>query len=565
MLFGVGRGAPSRCDLENTMQIALAQLNPVVGDVRGNLRKLLDLLPKAAAHSQLLVLPELYLSGYPVRDLLALGSFITAIEEGLRDLCMASRAYPGLGILCGAPTRNPASHGKGLFNSALLIANGRILAQQNKLLLPFYDVFDELRYFDPAAAQHIFAFGGERLGICVCEDAWGVPEAQLSSLYDRDPVGELVAAGATLIINISASPFHRRKELLRYQIALTHVRRHGIPFVLVNQVGANDELIFDGRSFALSGNGQLLADLPGFREEVRFLDLQSAQQQEGYRVHPEAVNVRAALTMGVKDYFRKVHAREALIGLSGGIDSALTLCIAADALGANNVHAVAMPGPYSSEGSVKDSQALAERLGVPLTILPITDIFATFLGTLEPSFRDLPEDATEENLQARIRGVLLMALANKFNHLVLATSNKSELSVGYTTLYGDMVGALAVIADVFKTHVYELAHVWNADQEIIPRAILDKPPTAELRPNQVDLDSLPPYDVLDDILQLHVEEGWSPAQIIAAGRDAETVAWVTAAVRCTEYKRCQAAPTLRVTYKSFGSGRRIPVAARHGV
>jgi len=547
------------------MKLTVAQLNPVVGNIDGNLRRLLGLLSAIPEDVSLLVLPELYLTGYPPRDLLFRQGFMDSVERAVDILVEASRRHPQFGIILGAPRRHGTGRGIGLHNAALLVADGELRFEQAKALLPDYDVFDESRYFDVADGHRAMEFRGMRLGVSICEDAWQRADIWTQPLYCNDPIESLVQDGATVLINIAASPFHRRKQSMRCNLALDHVRRHRLPMVMVNQVGANDELIFDGGSFALSGQGKVIARLPDFEEAVQTIDLGVARAAVPCREPEEMTSIRAALQMGVRDYFCKVGARDALIGLSGGIDSAVTACIAVDALGPENVHTITMPGPYSSPGSISDSRELAARLGVDFEVLPITDIFRIFRETLGPLFASSAEGLTEENLQSRIRGTLLMAAANKFDRLVLATSNKSELSMGYTTLYGDMIGALAVIADLFKTTVYQLARSWNAEQEIIPRTILEKPPSAELRPDQKDTDSLPPYDILDTILQMYIEENHSIDEIIAAGPDRKTVEWVTNTVHRSEYKRRQAVPVLRVTSKSFGVGRRVPVAARYRV
>lgn len=549
------------------MKLTLIQANPLVGDVEGNLQRLLQWLETYQGHTDLLMLPELYLSGYPPRDLLSRRAFLHQLDAAVNQLVEATCAHPGLAVLVGTPRRHHTDTGFGICNSALLIADGNILLEQHKALLPTYDVFDERRHFDAVQTPQLASWGGLRLGVCICEDAWNEAGLWTDNLYDYDPVAALVQAGADIILNLSASPFHRAREQTRYHVGFNHARKHDVPFVLVNQVGANDELIFDGHSFALSASGELLAELPGFKEAFVTIDLANPTPQPApqgaFGQHSEVDNVRSALVLGVRDYFRKVGARTALIGLSGGIDSSLVACIAAEALTPENVYGVTMPGPYSSAGSQDDSAELAARLGIHFEVLPITTIFQTFLETLQPVFQDQPPDVTEENIQARIRGNLLMAIANKFGHLVLATSNKSETAVGYATLYGDMTGALAVIADILKGQVYELARCYNQPEELIPSAVLTKAPSAELRQDQKDSDSLPPYDLLDAVIRHYVEDGQSPEEVIAEGYEASLVHWVVSAIKRNEYKRLQAPPTLRITRKSFGSGRRIPVAARY--
>ena len=564
------------------MKLTLAQLNPVVGDVEGNGTRLIQTLEALRGDApDLVVFPELFLAGYPPRDLLEKRWFIEKAGAALARIQEASREYPGTGVLVGLPTPADGHAGTGLHNSAALVFQGQVLAIQHKSLLPTYDVFDEARYFDPAPALQVVPFKGEMLGISICEDAWNDPELWPSQrAYDYDPIEALAGMGATLFINISASPFSMGKEIVRHRLIRNHARRHGIPFVYVNQVGANDELIFDGRSLALDAAGDPILIGAPFKEEVRTIETHADGPVGARRVRSAAwprrappcpyyapqdpiASVHDALVLGIRDYARKCGFSRAVIGLSGGIDSALTCCLAAEALGGENVLGISMPSPYSSRGSVEDSRELARNLGVRFLVVPISDIFDSYLATLEPHFAGAGRDVTEENIQARIRGNILMAFSNKFGHLVLSTGNKSELAVGYCTLYGDMSGGLSVISDVPKTLVYELAAHVNRRREIIPRAIIEKPPSAELRPNQVDQDTLPPYPILDQILHLYVEEGRSADEIIEQGFDPETTRWVVRAVVANEHKRRQAAPGLRVTTKAFGMGRRMPIAARY--
>lgn len=553
------------------MKLTLIQANPVVGDIQGNTQRLIRWLEEYGTHSDLLVLPELYLTGYPPKDLLLREDMLEAVDQAIDDLLQASSRYPA-GILFGAPRRRKRLQGHGLTNTALLLAEGRIVQEQDKVLLPNYDVFDEQRYFDAGETRPPVAFCGLNLGICVCEDAWLTPGVRTDRLYSKDPVADLATAGAEIIINLSASPFRRRKESMLHHIGAQHARNHRLAFVLVNQVGGNDELIFDGRSFAINHKGHFVADLAGFEEDVTTLELNAGEEEKArldegqpqtpFHSHSETDNVRLALVLGIRDYFDKVGAKTALIGLSGGIDSSVVACIAAEALGPKYVYGVTLPGPYSSEGSQTDSQQLAEQLGIHFDKIPITPVFEQMLDSLAPHFKDKATDLTEENMQARIRGDLLMALANKFGHLVLSTSNKSEIAVGYATLYGDTIGALAVIGDLLKGQVYELAEIYSAEA-VIPEAILAKAPSAELRPDQKDSDSLPPYEILDVIVRLYVENALSACAITETGYDKGLVEAVLRLIDQSEYKRRQLPPVLRVTHKSFGISRRLPVAARY--
>ncbi|NLT72649.1 MAG: NAD+ synthase [Chloroflexi bacterium] len=545
------------------MRITLAQLNPVVGDIDGNVRRLAETLERARRdRPDLVVFPELYLVGYPPRDLLERGWFIERTAAAVGRICEISRAHPGVAILFGAPVASDSLRGKGLYNAALLVQDGHVVATHRKMLLPTYDVFDESRYFDPGPSAKVTRLKDGVLGIHVCEDAW--TDAALWSardLYSVDPVALQAALGATVLVNISASPYNVGKEAVRYELMSQHARAHGAPFVYVNQVGANDELIFDGRSMALDASGRPLAVLPGFEEAVVTVDLAEATPAGAYTCLDEIASVHDALVLGIRDYAAKCGFTRAVVSLSGGIDSSLTLYLACEALGADNMLGIAMPSPYSSPGSISDARDLAANLGAEFRIMPITGIFDAYLESLAPHFAGTAPNVAEENVQARIRGNLLMAISNKFGHLVLSCGNKSELAVGYCTLYGDMSGGLAAISDVPKTMVYDLARYANRTREIIPRGSLEKAPSAELRPNQRDQDTLPPYPVLDAILEMYVEDGLSIDQIAQAGHDREVVVWVAKKVDQSEYKRRQAAPGLRVTTKAFGSGRRIPIAA----
>ena len=546
------------------MKVTLAQLNPVVGDLKGNLDKTGRALAEGSRQgSRLLVLPELFLTGYPPKDLLEKTWFLESCQKAVAELEMLSASQPGMGLLVGLPLTARGRQGKALYNGALLLQKGKILSRHYKSLLPTYDVFDETRYFTPATRVEAALFEGEKLGISICEDAWNDPVLWGGKkAYRRDPIAELAGEKAGLLINIAASPFHQGKEEVRFNLARRHATRHGLPFIYVNQVGANDELIFDGRSLAVDPYGRGLALCPAFREDIRTFDVNS-REEVPFAPQDPVQSVYEALVLGIQDYMKKCGFKKAVVGLSGGIDSALTCCLAVEAAGSENVLGITMPSPYSSRGSVDDSLALAGNLGIEVKVVPISDIYSAYLAALEEPFAGLEADVTEENLQARIRGNILMAFSNKYGYLVLSTGNKSEMSVGYCTLYGDMSGGLSVLADVPKTMVYRLARHANRRGVRIPKNTIEKPPSAELKPGQKDQDTLPPYPVLDAILQGYIEEGRSLEELMAAKKyPPETVRWVIDAVIKNEYKRSQAAPGLKVTSKAFGSGRRMPLAAR---
>lgn len=546
------------------MRIALCQLNSTMGDIQGNTRCMSEAI-RAVAESEpdLVVFPELFVQGYPPRDLLERPSFVKQGLQALEEMLAVSRTYPAMGLLFGCAMPNNLPHGRGLNNSAVLVENGAILFHQNKSLLPTYDVFDERRYFDRAERIEVFEYKGETLGVLICEDAWNDSSLDAKRLYPVDPVEELVRQGATLLINVSGSPFHVDKAAVRHDIMGRHAARHGVPLVFVNQVGGNDELVFDGRSMVFGADGGMRTLLPAFEEAWELVDTREPGDTVTMPAVDPIADIHAALVLGVRDYLHKCGFSDAIIGLSGGIDSAVTAAIAVDALGAEHVTGVTMPSRYSSGGSVDDSEVLAGNLGIAFKRIAIEPMFASFLEALEPSFEGREPDVTEENLQARIRGTVLMGLANKFRALVLSTGNKSEMAVGYCTLYGDMNGGLSVISDLPKTTVYEVARYINRDREVIPEATITKAPSAELRPDQKDEDSLPPYDTLDAILRMVVQDGMSGEDAVAAGHDAEQVRWVLRAVAINEYKRRQAAPGIRVTPKAFGMGRRFPIAARY--
>ena len=545
------------------MKIALLQLNPTVGDLAGNARLILDALRVAARSGvALAVTPELSLVGYLPRDLLLKSGFVRRSWDVLADLARDAAALPP--VLVGLPEPNSSDEGRPLFNSAVLLRGGRVDFRFRKALLPTYDVFDEDRYFEPYHGAQVLDIGGRRLGVSVCEDIWNDRDYWKRRRYHHDPIEELVGASATAVVNLSASPFTAGKHQRREEMLGNMARKHGVPVVYVNQFGGNDDLVFDGRSCAFNAAGAPIARGRSFEADVVICDLDSASPI----APPGDVEVESeiwrALVLGTRDYVRKCGFSHVVLGLSGGIDSALTAAIAVEAVGASNVLGVLMPSPYSSRGSVDDARQLAENLQIETMTLPIEIPMRAFDDTLHEAFAGRPCGVAEENLQARIRGVLLMALSNQRGALLLTTGNKSELSVGYCTLYGDMSGGLAVIADVPKTMVYRVARWRNqiASRSEIPESSLTKAPSAELRPGQTDQDSLPPYAVLDDILQRHIERHETAEEIIEAGFDAETVRLVLRLVRLAEFKRKQAAPGLKVTDRAFGTGWRMPIAAK---
>jgi NAD+ synthase (glutamine-hydrolysing) len=544
------------------VKIALAQIDPTVGDFTGNLEKIVSVSRQAAAAgARLTVFSELVLCGYPPADFLEKSSFLARCRSAVDELALATRDLP-TAVLVGVALPAPAGSGKPAVNAAVLLDRGQILLEQHKRLLPFYDVFDEQRYFAPAHEQKIATLDGLRLGISICEDAWNDKNFWSQRLYKIDPMEELMKLHPDLHINLSSSPFWHGKRLVRSQMLSAIAQRDSIPVLFVNQIGGNDSLIFDGSSLAIDAQGQLIAQAASFAEDLVLVDPFTAPAIPEPADNDTEAAYRA-LVLGTRDYVRKCGFKKALVGLSGGIDSALVAAVAADALGPENVIAVGMPSPYSSQGSIDDSRHLAADLGIRFELIGISGLFAEFQQALAPQFECLKADTTEENIQSRIRGCLLMAMSNKFSALVLTTGNKSEMAVGYCTLYGDMVGALAVIGDLVKTRVYSVCRWLNRDREVIPSAILDKPPSAELRPDQKDTDSLPPYDVLDPILEAYVERYESPEKIAAEhGFSPALVQQVVRLVERSEYKRQQAAPVLKLTAKSFGMGRRFPIAVK---
>ncbi len=541
------------------MKIALAQINTTVGDIHGNRDRAIRAIKQAEElHADLAVFPELCLTGYPPRDLLALHGFVESNLKALEDI--ASRT-DRMGVVIGFLDRNKKKEGRDFHNAAAFLSEGQIRAVIHKTLLPTYDVFDEDRYFEPSDSVQLVPFMGRNLGISICEDAWNAEDFWPRPLYSSNPIRSQVEKGADLLINISASPYEMTKLETRYEMLRNHVLKLGVPLVYVNLVGGNDDLLFDGNSLVLGSKGNIIARGKSFSEDLLIVDPDSPQELD-YTDGIAVENLYHALVMGTRDYLHKCGFKSAVLGLSGGIDSAVTACIAAAALGPDNVLGVSMPSIYSATESYEDARALARNLDIKFEAIPIKQIFEQFKESLAGVFAGRPEDETEENLQARVRGTILMALSNKFGHLVLATGNKSELGAGYCTLYGDMVGGLAVISDVPKTLVYALAKYINRRKEIVPINTIQRPPTAELKPDQKDQDTLPEYDVLDGILKLRIEEQMSVDEIVASGYERETVEKLVRMIHANEYKRRQAAMGLKVTTRAFGSGRRMPIAIK---
>ena len=547
------------------MKIALAQINTTVGDFGGNVERIMRFAGLARERgADLVVFPELALCGYPPRDLVEKPSFIERSEAELEQL---ARMLPDPPALVGYVRRSGVEKGKAVADAAALLHHGKRVLDYSKMLLPFYDVFDESRYFEPGPGPALYELAHTQLGVTICEDVWNDKHFWKKQLYTRDPVEEAVRAGAQLLLNIASSPFSMDKVQFRAEMLKATARQRQMPVIYVNQVGGNDQLVFDGTSMAFNARGELCARAKSFEEDLVIFDTSDGRGE----VHPSCVSeveeVYRALLLGTRDYCAKCSFRKVIVGLSGGVDSSLVATIAADALGPENVLGVSMPGPYSSPGSIRDAEALARNLGIDFRVVPILKIFDSYLTALDPAFENRPRDVTEENIQARVRGNILMALSNKFGALVLSTGNKSELAVGYCTLYGDMAGGLAAIADVPKTMVYELARYVNLCTRPtgrIPQAVMDKAPSAELRPNQTDQDSLPPYDVLDTILRAYVEENLGGDEIARHYHlDPEVVRHTVHLVNKAEYKRQQAAPALKVTQKAFGMGRRYPIANKY--
>jgi NAD+ synthase (glutamine-hydrolysing) len=543
------------------VRIALGQINTVVGDFSGNSEKIIAYARRARGGGlDLILFPELSVCGYPPRDLVERPWFVERNQQAVQTI---ARETQGIAVICGLVTPAHSSTGKSVLNSAALLRDGKVAFVQSKRLLPTYDVFDEMRNFAPADRQQLFPFEGRQLALTICEDAWNDKHFWDRQLYGVDPVEDLIGAGGKVLLNISASPFYLCKRELRHDMLAAIATNYRVPVAMVNQIGGNDSLVFDGSSFVLGPDGQVIAQAKSFEEDLICFDTETLTGDVHARDEGLESSAYSALVLGTRDYVHKCGFRQVVLGLSGGIDSALTACIAVDALGRENVLGIGMPGPYSSRGSIDDAAELARNLGIRFELVPIGDIFHAYGKALSPVFAGRQPDVTEENIQARIRGSLMMAISNKFGCLVLTTGNKSELAAGYCTLYGDMCGGLAVISDVPKTLVYQLANFVNSRSPVIPRSTIEKPPSAELRPDQKDSDSLPPYEVLDAILEDYIEDNKSPDAIAAEhGYDLDLVRKIACMVDKSEYKRQQAAPGLKISEKAFGFGRRYPIAAK---
>lgn len=543
------------------MKIALAQLNYLIGDFKGNLRKMIKAVGEARSKgADLVMFGELATCGYPPRDFLEFRNFIQLANESVEKLKAESH---GIGIIVGSPTINPVPEGKDLFNSAYFLFNGEVIGVQHKTLLPTYDIFDEYRYFEPSTEHRVVEFKGKRIAMSVCEDIWNIGNE--NPLYTICPIDEMVDQYPDFIINLSASPFHFDQANVRLGIVRANAERYQLPVFYVNHCGAQTEIIFDGGSVVASPNGEIFDEMPYFEEMIQIYDLDDVMHATQSKVQPKEKMqlIHDGIVTGIRDYFGKLGFKKAILGLSGGIDSAVTAALAAHALGPENVLVVLMPSQFSSDHSVKDAVDLAKNLGCPHHIIPIKEPFDSFDQLLDPYFGEMPFDVTEENMQARCRGLILMALSNKFGHILLNTSNKSEMAVGYGTLYGDLAGGLSVIGDVYKTEVFELARYMNRNGEIIPENTISKPPSAELRPNQKDSDSLPEYDVLDPILFHYIEGRKGPQEIIDMGYEEKLVKRILRLVNINEFKRYQTAPVLRISGKAFGVGRRMPIVGRY--
>ncbi|MCF8245640.1 MAG: NAD+ synthase [Saprospiraceae bacterium] len=543
------------------MKIALAQLNFFVGDFDGNVSKMLLAVDDAKRQgADLVVFPELATCGYPPRDFLEFDDFIRRSERAVLKMAEAAQ---GIAIVVGSVSRNPVVEGKDLFNSAYFLEEGNIKHVQHKALLPTYDVFDEYRHFEPAKEFKVVEFQGKKIALSICEDLWNLGNE--NPLYTVVPLDEMMPQKPDLIVNLSASPFNYEHAKSRIHVLRANVQRYGLPMIYVNQIGSQTDIIFDGGSIVISPDGNIFEEMPYWEECVKTFDLQEVMKGGRNMEQPKdkIALIHDALVLGIRDYFGKLGFKQAILGLSGGIDSAVVAVLAARALGEDNVRALLMPSQFSSDHSVNDARKLAVNLGAQYDIVPIEPIFTKYEETLKPHFLGYPNNVTEENIQARIRGMLLMAMSNKFGNVLLNTTNKSEMAVGYGTLYGDLCGGLSVLADVYKTEVYQLAHFINKDGIVIPENTITKPPSAELRPDQKDSDSLPEYDILDAILYQYIEQRQGPHEIIALGFDEATVRRALRLVNMSEFKRHQAAPVLRVSPKAFGVGRRLPIVGKY--
>ena len=543
------------------MQIAIAQLNYHIGNFEGNLRKMLDAVREAKLKgADIICFAELATCGYPPRDFLEFDDFIGLAEASIQKL---AEAADDIAIVVGSPSKNPVVEGKDLYNSAYFLAEGEVQHIQHKTLLPTYDIFDEYRYFEPASEWTVVEYKGNRIALSICEDMWNLGNE--NPMYTICPMDEMMPQKPDFMINLSASPFHWGQAKERIKVMQANVQSYQLPLFYVNQSGAQTEVIFDGGSLVLSPNGKVYDELPYFKETLQVYDLDRVieGEQEQHQEKNKMQLIHDGIITGIKDYFGKLGFKKAILGLSGGIDSALVAVLAARALGKDNVRVVLMPSQFSSDHSVEDARQLAQNLGVQYDIIPIEPIYQSYMEALEPHFWAKSFGLAEENIQARVRGMLLMSFSNKFGNILLNTSNKSEMAVGYGTLYGDMCGGLSVIGDVYKTEVFELCRFINRDKEIIPENIITKPPSAELRPDQKDSDSLPDYKVLDQVLYQYIEQRHDPQDIIAMGYDAALVRRILRLVNINEFKRYQTAPVLRVSTKAFGMGRRMPIVGKY--
>ncbi|MCP3932628.1 MAG: NAD+ synthase [Bacteroidetes bacterium] len=543
------------------MNIAIAQLNSHIGNFEGNLQRILKAIDTAKSQgADLVCFPELSTCGYPPRDFLEFDDFIHLAEESIEQLKAASQ---DIAIVVGSPSRNPVIEGKDLFNSAYFIAEGKIRHIAHKALLPTYDIFDEYRYFEPASEYTVIEYKGKRIALTICEDLWNLGNE--NPLYTVCPLDEMLPQKPDFILNLSASPFSYDHAEDRIHVLRENVKKYKVPLFYVNQAGAQTEIIFDGGSIVMSPNGNVYDELPYFEECIRTYNLEEVLKGETVNEQPKDKMqlIYDALVLGIRDYFGKLGFTKAILGLSGGLDSAITAVLAARALGPENIRVILMPSQFSSDHSVNDARQLAENLGIQYDIISIQDIYDSFMKELKPHFWGQSFNIAEENIQARARGMLLMAFSNKFGHILLNTTNKSEMAVGYGTLYGDLCGGLSVIGDVYKTEVFELAHFINKEKEVIPENTIDKPPSAELRPDQKDTDSLPPYEILDKILYQYIDQRRDPQDIIAMSLDEKLVKRVLRLVNMNEFKRYQTAPVLRISSKAFGMGRRMPIVGKY--